>query len=134
MTDVARREPADATGDGLRPEIVTGRAALSRVMARIDDLATAVGAPVTARSAWLVARLDSDPTAVPWAVLLHGSGGELRAAAVLLDVDDGIDPVTVLASGGDGHRAALLSRDAEATDLLVRALAGSRLAPSRSTT
>ena len=122
---------AGGSGDGvsaarthdLRLDVVEGRRAVMDTIADLDRLARDVGAPVTARGAWLTARIGSSPQARPWAVLLRGADGELQAAAALLDIPDGDAWTTVLAAGGDGHRAVLPARDPGAGELLARTLA-----------
>jgi hypothetical protein len=108
--------------DDLHLDVVEGEQAVAEIRQRLDDLALSVGAPITARCPWLMARIGSDPAVRPWAVLLSGRDGQLRAAAVLLDVPAEEGWLTELAGGGDGHRAALLARDDHAGELLVRTL------------
>jgi hypothetical protein len=108
--------------DDLHLDVVEGEQAVIEVQDQLDELALSVGAPITARSSWLMARISSEPAVRPWAVLLSDRDGQLRAAAVLLDLRAEEGWVTELAGGGDGHRTALLARDDRAGELLVRTL------------
>ena len=115
-------------GDG-RPRTLDtwrGRAEVRRLERELDQLVRECGAPVTTGAAWVSSRIDHT-TGVPWAVGVRDPDGALSAIAVLLDLpgdEDGAPAVTVLASGGDGHRACLPARDEGAARALAVALAG----------
>jgi hypothetical protein len=145
MTDVIPgalpRVPSTATGTGTgtatdgfvgrSAEVVQGRAAVGELLAAYDVLARRCRVPVTARAAWLRARLDADDLASPWAVVVRGADGALVAAAVLLDPPaghpgaalDGRGGSVVLASGGQGYRAGVAAVDPDAARRLGAALA-----------
>ena len=99
---------------GLEAVVHVGLPEVTAVAPSVAALAGATGAPVTARWPWVADSLA--PGA--WAVTVN-TGGEVVAAAVLTDADG----VTTLAGTSDGHRGALLARDAESGRTLGEALA-----------
>jgi hypothetical protein len=103
--------------------VLHGRDSIEAFDGAIDELARRCHAPVTARWAWLRASIDHDGLQAS-ACLLTGLGAGLRGAAVVLHHLDesGVRHVR-LASGGDGHRAALLAVDDDAAYALGEALA-----------
>ena len=89
----------------------------------IDDLARRCDVPVTARWAWLRASIEQEGVDAS-ACLLTTAQGALRGAAVLVHhLDDAGVRHVRFASGGDGHRAALLAVDDDAAGVLGEALA-----------
>ena len=84
---------------------------------RLDDLARDCECPVTARWPWISGSIDEESDTS--ALLVEDDRGDLVAAAVLTTGSDG---VTRLASGGDGHRAAVPAADDDAAARLADAL------------
>lgn len=104
-------------------ELVDGHHAVAAQVDELDHLALRCAAPVTARGAWLSSRLASHFAGMPWAVLVRGPYGDLRAAAVFVDVDGPLgSTTTTFLSGGDGHRAAVPALDDHALHALVESL------------
>ncbi|RKS71382.1 CelD/BcsL family acetyltransferase involved in cellulose biosynthesis [Motilibacter peucedani] len=113
--------------------LVAGAADVSALAAELEALRTACDLPASASGAWVRAAVLTAEPQEPWAVVVRGATGRLDAAAVLLDRATSEGTRTVLASGGDGHRAGLpavdgpsaaLLADALAPELLLRAAAG----------
>jgi len=98
---------------------IEGAAAVHRLLPEYEELADRCRLPVTARAAWVRARLEADPTAVPWAAVVRDAHGVLVGATVLLDECDGV----VLAAGGDGYRAGVAAVDDHAAQLLGSTIA-----------
>src|SRR5215217_8134159 len=122
MSDVLAVSPPRAAG--LAGVVLEGAAAVERLLPQYEELAERCRLPVTARAAWVRARMEADPTAFPWAVVLRNGDGGLRAAAVLLDRPVGAGRQVVLAGGGDGYRAGVAAADPVDAHLLGRAMAG----------
>src|SRR5215213_497361 len=122
MSDVLAVSPPRAAG--LAGVVLEGAAAVERLLPQYEELAERCRLPVTARAAWVRARMEADPTAFPWAVVLRDGDGGLRAAAVLLDRQAGGRRDVVLAGGGDGYRAGVAAADPADAYLLGRAMAG----------
>jgi hypothetical protein len=107
-------------------EVVDGRLPVLRLLPEYDELARRCRLPVTARAAWVRARLEADADALPWALVLRSADGGMRAAVVLLDLWNESTVAgarTVLASGGEGYRAAVAALDSDAAAGLGSALA-----------
>ena len=122
MSDVLAVSPPRAAG--LAGVVLEGAAAVERLLPQYEELAERCRLPVTARAAWVRARMEADPTAFPWAVVLRDGDGGLRAAAVLLDRQVGGRRQVVLAGGGEGYRAGVAAADPADAHLLGRAMAG----------
>jgi hypothetical protein len=126
MTDVMTRPLHGGifrlTAAGGTVEVVSGHLPVLRLLPEYDELARHCRVPVTARAAWVRARLVADAGALPWALVLRTADGGMRAAMVLLD-ETGAGGRTVLASGGEGYRAAVAAVDPEAAAGLGSALA-----------
>ena len=88
------------------------------LLPEFDALAVQAGVPVTARAAWIRALLVADPLADPWAVVVRGTQGALRAAAILLEDDR----LATLAAGGGGYRAGVPTADSAAVAALGEGL------------
>ncbi|WP_432486178.1 GNAT family N-acetyltransferase [Kineococcus esterisolvens] len=105
---------------------VEGAAAVAAVLPEVEQLAAALGQPLTARLPWWRARLSVQPAAAPWAVVLRDAGGRPRAAAVLVDEPSPTAPGacrTALASGGGGYLAGVAAASLPEAAELGRALA-----------
>ena len=127
MTDVITQPLSRAAAHATVPatagvEVVSGRAHVLGLLAEYDLLARRCRVPVTARQAWLGARLAAQPTAAPWAVVVRGRDGQLLAAAVLLEVVDESGRRVVLAGGGEDYRAGIAALDSVAARRLAVAL------------
>ena len=119
MTEVVTQASALGERTGLRADVVAGR----RVLAALPDmerLAVVLHAPITARTAWIRARLDAEPDAEPWAAVVRTGDGRLVAATVVLQDGAGAR----LAAGSDDHRGAVLGVDAHAASVAGRSIAG----------
>jgi Acetyltransferase (GNAT) domain len=92
-------------------QIVAGLDRLRAHRGEIEALAQRCGAPVTARSSWILSSALS--RSQPWAVLVRDPSGFLRAAAVLVEVRGAErDSQIVTFAGCDlGHRGAVLADD-----------------------
>lgn len=112
--------PAAALGErtGLRTEVVAGRRVLA-ALPEVERLAVEVHAPITARTAWIRARLDAEPGGDPWAALVRSGDGRLVAAAVVLQDETGAR----LAAGSDDHRGTILAGDGHEASALGRGVA-----------
>jgi len=100
-------------------EVVQGHDALAGLGSQFDDLATAVGAPVTARRPWLQAWVDCYPTYEPVVLVLRSGAGRLEAAAPLAARRRrGSRTVTALGHG-PSDSAMLLARSSSAADVLA---------------
>ncbi len=107
-------------------ELLRGAAAVAAALPEAEALAAALGQPLTARLPWWRARLSVLPDAAPWAALVRGADGRLRAAAVLAEEADPLRPGarrSVLLSGGEGYLAGVAAADPAAAAALGRALA-----------
>jgi len=104
---------------GVVADAIEGAAAVHRLLPEYEELAERCRLPVTARAAWVRARLEADPTATPWAAVVRDGRGALLAAAVLLEQPGGL----VLAGGGDGYRSGVAAVDALAAELLGSTIA-----------
>jgi hypothetical protein len=92
-------------------QIVAGLDRLRAHRGELEALAQRCGAPVTARSSWILSSAGSGPQ--PWAVLVRDPSGFLRAGAVLVEVD-GVDrgsKIVAFAGSDFGHRGAILADD-----------------------
>jgi hypothetical protein len=103
-------------------EVVRGRQAMVALSDEYDRLAARCGAPVSAHSAWALARVDTVSAARPFSVVVRSGRGELRAAALLLAFQRGRTGVVTLAGGGEGHRVAIPAADDAAADALAAGL------------
>lgn len=104
--------------------VLHGRDSIEAYDSALDELARRCNASVTGRWAWMHASVAQDGVQAS-ACLITGEDGELRAAAVLLHhLDDAGVRRLRLASGGDGHRAAMLAVDDDAARALGEAVAG----------
>jgi hypothetical protein len=103
-------------------DVVQDRVQLEADSIELDELAHRCALPVTARSAWTRAALDSVPAAEPLAILVRDDLGALRAAAVLLVLPGPGTDTVVLPSGLD-HRGGFAADDAWAAAALGDALA-----------
>jgi Acetyltransferase (GNAT) domain len=91
-------------------EVVVGLDRLREHRGELEALAQRCDAPVTGRSAWMLASVDRGPQ--PWAVFVRDLSGFLRAAAVLVEVDSTRGAPVVTFAGNDlGHRGAILADD-----------------------
>ncbi len=91
-------------------EVVVGLDRLRDRRGELEALAQRCDAPVTGRSTWMLASVDSGPQ--PCAVLVRDLSGFLRAAAVLVEVDGTSGGQVVTFAGSDlGHRGAILADD-----------------------
>jgi CelD/BcsL family acetyltransferase involved in cellulose biosynthesis len=72
-----------STTETLRVRELTGPEILRSLGERLDDLAAATGAPITARRPWQQTWIECYPDHEPWAIVLEGDGGRIEAAALL---------------------------------------------------
>jgi len=94
-------------------QIVAGVDRLRAHRGELEALAQRCGAPVTARSTWILAGCGSVTGAQPWAVLVRDPSGFLRAGAVLVEVRGAERRRQIVALAGSdlGHRGAVLADD-----------------------
>jgi CelD/BcsL family acetyltransferase involved in cellulose biosynthesis len=101
-----------------RVRVVHGAAAVAAELRAADGLLRAVGAPVSARPAWLEACMRAFPSARPAAVVVDGARGPAAIACLAVTRRGLLRRVTLLGHGpsdhgrlpaGDGGSAALLA-------------------------
>ena len=90
----------------------------------VDELLSAVGAPVTARRPWLGRWAEAYPDWEPWVVAIGPNAGSLEAAALLARRRTaGVTQVTGLAHGATDRSRCLVSATVMAAEALADALA-----------
>jgi Acetyltransferase (GNAT) domain len=105
-----------------RSEVVQGLGPLQALGDDLDALTLACRAPATAGRAWVFATVAACSDARPWAVIIRGAEGELRAAVFLVTIPGRAADTVWLAGSLMGHRSPILARDPEAAHQLGIAL------------
>ena len=102
--------------------VVQGLGSLQALGDDLDALTEACSAPATAGRAWVFATIAASSDARPWAVIVRGSRGELRAAVFLVTIPGRAADTVWLAGSLMGHRSPILAVDDQAAGDLGAAL------------
>jgi hypothetical protein len=94
--------------------VVQGLGPLQALGDDLDALTAACSAPATAGRAWVFATIAASSDARPWAVVVRGAAGELRAAVFLVTIPGRAADTVWLAGSLMGHRSPILALDQEA--------------------
>jgi Acetyltransferase (GNAT) domain len=105
-----------------RSEVIQGLGPVLALGDDLDDLHLVCGAAATAGRAWVFATVASSSDATPWAVIIRGDEGELRAAVFLVTIPGRAADTVWLAGSVMGHRSPILAMDEEAAHDLGIAL------------
>jgi Acetyltransferase (GNAT) domain len=105
-----------------RSEVVQGLGPLQALGDDLDALTLACGASATAGRAWVFATVAASSDSRPWAVVVRGPGGELRAAVFLVTIPGRASDTVWLAGSLLGHRSPILAIDVQAAHDLGLAL------------
>jgi len=107
----------------MRVELRSGRGVVGGTGTALDALHAAAGTPITARSTWLQAWVDSFTAYTPTAVLVEGSAGDLDAAVMLAVRPGRFHDEFVSVGHGPSDVIGLPARSAAAAEEAARATA-----------
>ncbi len=120
---VLRERVVHRSRDGVSVSEHVGTDAVTALAAELEGLARRSGAPMTAAPVWALVSCDVLLGGTPWALVARAVNGTALGAMVLLDrAVDRRTMITTLAGADGGHRAALLTGDADVARALGAAL------------
>lgn len=112
-------------------EVIQGLGPLQALGDDLDRLTDVCSAPATAGRPWVFATVAASSDARPWAVIVRGAEGELRAAVFLVTIPGRAADTVWLAGSLMGHRSPLLAVDEDAARDLGVALMDALASRSR---
>jgi CelD/BcsL family acetyltransferase involved in cellulose biosynthesis len=113
----------ETRSEELTVQQLEGARVLETLGAELDDLLSAVDAPITFRRPWLSDWVECAGTHRPWVVAIWGGAGRLEAAALLAVRRRGLLDTIVIIGHGPSDYLRLPARNPMSSSVLARALA-----------